>query len=56
VRKRLVQSCKSAGVPGVATDLETLCLREGQWWLEAWRAPHGSLDTFEFLQSLMNAS
>jgi hypothetical protein len=52
VRARLVQGCRAAGVPGVATDLETLRERGEQWWLEAWRAPHGSLDTFEFLQSL----
>jgi hypothetical protein len=52
VRVRLIQGCQAAGVPGVATDLETLRLRDEQWWLEAWRAPHGSLATFEFLQSL----
>jgi hypothetical protein len=52
VRVRLVQSCRAAGVPGVATDLETLRLRGEPWWLEVWRAPHGSLATFEFLQSL----
>jgi hypothetical protein len=34
------------------TDLETLRLCDSGWWLGAWRAPHGSLATFEFLQSL----
>lgn len=31
VRARLVQSCRAAGVPGVATDLETLRLRSEIW-------------------------
>jgi hypothetical protein len=52
VRKRLVQSYQAAGVPGVATDLETLRLRDGPWWLEAWNAPFGSIKTWEYLQSL----
>jgi hypothetical protein len=52
VRKRLVQSCRSAGVPGVATDLETLRLRDGPWWLEGWNAPFGSIKTWMYLQSL----
>jgi hypothetical protein len=40
-------------VPGVATDLETLRLREGPWWLEVWNAPFGSIKTLAYLQSLM---
>ena len=32
VRDLLIQGCKSAGVPGIATDLETLRLRDGDWW------------------------
>jgi hypothetical protein len=42
-------------VPGIAADLETLRLRDGDWWHKAWRASHGSLETFEFLQSLINS-
>ena len=32
VRDLLIEGCKSAGVPGIATDLETLRLRNGGWW------------------------
>jgi len=56
VRKRLVQSCRAAGVPGVATDLETLRLREESWWLEVWNAPFGSIKTWQYLQSLIQLS
>ena len=56
VRARLVQSCRAAGVPGVATDLETLRLREGPWWLEAWNAPFGSIEKWMYLQSLVQLS
>jgi len=38
--------------PPTQADLETLRLRDGDWWQTAWRAAHGSLETFEFLQSL----
>ena len=38
VRARLVQGYRAADVLGVATDLETLRLRDGQWWLESWHA------------------
>jgi hypothetical protein len=55
VRDLLIQGCKSAGVPGIAADLETLRLRDGDWWQKVWRAAYGSLETFEFLQSLINA-
>jgi len=55
VRDLLIQGCKSAGVPGIAADLETLRLRDGDWWQKAWRAAYGSLETVEFLQSLINA-
>jgi hypothetical protein len=54
VRDLLIQGCKSAGVPGIAADLETLRLRDGDWWQKAWRAAHGSLETVEFLQSLIS--
>ena len=53
VRAKLVQSCRAAGVPGVATDLETLRLRNRQWWLETWHAVSGSPKTLMFLQSLI---
>ena len=52
VRARLVQSCRAAGVSGVATDLETLRLRDGSWWLEAWRTPGAPVKTLAFLQGL----
>jgi hypothetical protein len=53
VRARLVQSCRAAGVPGVATDLETLRLRDRPWWFEAWRASSATAKTLAFLQSLI---
>lgn len=56
VRGKLVQSCRAAGVPGVATDLETLRLRDGPWWLEAWRASSASTNTLAFLQTLIKSS
>jgi hypothetical protein len=56
VRARLVQSCRAAGVPGVATDLETLRLRDDQWWLETWRASGASPRTLAFLHRLIAAS
>jgi hypothetical protein len=52
VRARLIQGCRAAGVPGVATDLETLRLRDGPWWLEAWRAAAATAKTMALLQSL----
>ena len=55
VRARLIQGCRAAGVPGVATDLETLRLRDGPWWLEAWRASAASAKTLAFLQGLITA-
>jgi hypothetical protein len=56
VRSRLIQGCRAAGVPGVATDLETLRLRDGQWWLESWRVSNVSLPTWMFLQNLTGSS
>jgi hypothetical protein len=56
VRAKLIQSCRAAGVPGVATDLETLRLRDDQWWLETWRASGASPRTLAFLQRLIAAS
>ena len=53
VRAKLVQSCRAAGVPGVATDLETLRLRNRKWWLETWHAVSASPKTLIFLQSLI---
>jgi hypothetical protein len=53
VRDLLIQGCKSAGVPGIAADLETLRLRDGDWWQKAWISSHGSVDMFEYLQSLI---
>ena len=55
VRARLIQSCRAAGVPGVATDLETLRLRSEIWWLESWRASAVSMKTLAFLRSLTEA-
>ena len=55
VRAKLIQSCRAAGVPGVATDLETLRLRDGLWWLEAWRAAAATAKTMALLQSLITA-
>jgi hypothetical protein len=55
VRARLIQGCRAAGVPGVATDLETLRLRDGPWWLAAWRASSASTKTLTFLQGLTEA-
>jgi hypothetical protein len=55
VRARLVQSCRAAGVPGVATYLETLRLRSEIGWLESWRASSASPKTLAFLQSLITA-
>jgi hypothetical protein len=52
VRARLVQGCRAAGVPGVATDLETLRLRGEPWWLESWHASAALAKTLAFLQSL----
>ena len=52
LRDLLIGGCKSAGMPGIAADLETLRLRDGDWWQKAWRAAHGSLETIEFLQGL----
>ena len=52
VRTKLVQSCRAAGVPGIATDLETLRLRDEQWWLERWHTVHTSPKILVFLQSL----
>ena len=56
VRDLLIEGCKSAGVPGIATGLETLRLRNGRWWQKVWTTPHGSLETFEFLQGLISSS
>ncbi|CAG0964482.1 hypothetical protein PLCT2_00953 [Planctomycetaceae bacterium] len=53
VRSRLVQSCRAAGVSGVATDLETLRLRGETWWLEMWRAASVSARTMTLLQSFV---
>ena len=53
VRARLVQGCRAAGVPGVATDLETLRLREEQWWLEVWHTSAASVKTWAFIQKMV---
>jgi hypothetical protein len=52
VRDLLMEGGKSAGVPGVATDLEPLRLRGELWWLQAWRASDASVEILAFLQSL----
>jgi hypothetical protein len=54
VRDRLIQSCRSSGVSGIAADLETLRLRESGWWRKAWISAYGSVEMFEYLQSLIN--
>jgi hypothetical protein len=48
VRDLLIEGCRAVGVPDIAADLKTLRLRDGDWWQRVWRAPHGSLETFEF--------
>jgi hypothetical protein len=56
VRARLVQGCRAAGVPGVATDLETLRLRRDQWWLESWYTSAVSATTLAILQGSFGKS
>lgn len=55
VRARLIKGCRAAGVPGVATDLETLRLRGEPWWLESWRAAAATAKTLAFLRGLTEA-
>jgi hypothetical protein len=56
VRAKLVQGCRAAGVPGLATDLETLRLRSGPWWQEAWHTSSTSMQTMVFLRESILAS
>ncbi len=41
---------------GWQTVLKTLRLQDGGWWHKAWNSSHGSADTFEYLQSLIELS
>jgi hypothetical protein len=54
VRDKLIQGCRVSGVSGIAPDLETLRLWDGGWWQNAWICSHGPVQTFEYLQGLIN--
>jgi hypothetical protein len=55
VRAKLIQSCRAAGVPGVATDLDTLRRRGANWWVMWWGTSTTSSGMIDFLQRLTRA-
>ncbi len=52
VRAKLVQGCRAAGVPGIATDLDTLRRRRANWWVTWWGTSTTSPGMIDFLQRL----
>jgi hypothetical protein len=55
VRAKLIQGCRAAGVPGVATDLDTLRRRGTDWWVTCWGTSTTPREMIDFLQRLISA-